>query len=139
MIWLSGILGIAALGFLATAVAGLRTARRALDRAAVLEVLLTDATDRLAEMEDRLAAVQERQHGIAGELDRLNLRQASSDGGKSRHGFDEAIALTRHGADTRELVDACGLSVGEARLIKVLYGRSEETADRNTSSASESH
>lgn len=138
MIWLSVILGIAALGLAATAVAGLRTARRAMDRAAVLEVLLTDAADRLAEVDAGLAAVLERQRSIAGELDRLNLRQARSDSDPNRHGFDEAIALTRHGADTRELVDTCGLSVGEARLIKVLYGRSQETAQGNISSASES-
>ena len=35
----------------------------------------------------------------------------------------QAIALSRHGATTRQLIDTCELSQGEAHLIQTLYGQ----------------
>jgi Skp family chaperone for outer membrane proteins len=88
------------------------------------------ATD-LATAATRLAFVEERLAGTAAELTELRLRL---DQGMSQRpaaasaGFRQAIALSRHGATTRQLIDTCGLSQGEAHLIQTLYGRPEPDA-----------
>lgn len=73
------------------------------------ELLLADATSE---------AVQLRQR-----VDQLASRQDAATGGNTRNGLRQAIALSRHGATARQLVDTCGLSQGEAHLVQTLYGR----------------
>ena len=41
-----------------------------------------------------------------------------------RPSLREAVALSRHGATTEELVATCRIGQGEARLIQMLYGES---------------
>lgn len=57
-------------------------------------------------------------------VDELTSRQESTTSTNNRNGLRQAIALSKHGATTRQLIDTCGLSQGEAHLIQTLYGRS---------------
>jgi hypothetical protein len=76
------------------------------------ELLLADATSEATHLRQR--------------IDQLTLRQDSLAAGNSRSGLRQAIALSRHGATTRQLVDTCGLSQGEAHLVQSLYGRTPD-------------
>ncbi|MBL8200149.1 MAG: DUF2802 domain-containing protein [Chromatiales bacterium] len=73
------------------------------------ELLLADATSEAAQLRQR--------------VDQLTSRQDALSTGNTRSGLRQAIALSRHGATTRQLVDTCGLSQGEAHLVQTLYGR----------------
>ncbi len=73
------------------------------------ELLLADATSEATQLRQR--------------VDLLTSRQESLSAGNSRSGLRQAIALSKHGATTRQLVDTCGLSQGEAHLVQTLYGR----------------
>jgi len=73
------------------------------------ELLLADATSEAAQLRQR--------------VDQLTSRQDSMSAGNARSGLRQAIALSKHGATTRQLVDTCGLSQGEAHLVQTLYGR----------------
>ena len=73
------------------------------------ELLLADATSEATQLRQR--------------VDQLAARQDSLTAGHSRSGLRQAIALSKHGATTRQLVDTCGLSQGEAHLVQTLYGR----------------
>ncbi len=73
------------------------------------ELLLADATSEATQLRQR--------------VDLLTSRQDSLSAGNARSGLRQAIALSKHGATTRQLVDTCGLSQGEAHLVQTLYGR----------------
>ena len=73
------------------------------------EQLLADSTSEAGQLRQRLEQVMTRQETIAA--------------GAARSGLRQAIALSKHGATTRQLVDTCGLSLGEAHLVQTLYGR----------------
>jgi len=79
----------------------------------------------LARQRSALAALERRHAKLAERLDRETLRRGRGDS-VARQGFDEAIALSRRGAATDELVTACGLQHGEAQLIRRLYGARPE-------------
>ena len=73
------------------------------------ELLLADATGEIDQLRQR--------------LEQLTSRQEALSAGNSRGGLRQAIALSKHGATTRHLIDTCSLSQGEAHLIQTLYGR----------------
>jgi hypothetical protein len=73
------------------------------------ELLLADATSETARLRQR--------------VDQLTSRQENISTGNSRTSLRQAIALSKHGATTRQLIDTCSLSHGEAHLIQNLYGR----------------
>ena len=77
---------------------------------------LTDVL--LAETTAELSLLKQR-------AEQLTTRQDATAATAVRSGFRQAIALSRHGATTRQLIDTCGLSQGEAHLIQTLYGRPE--------------
>lgn len=106
----------------ALVVAGLAAAgsRR---RATRLADALADAGHRLAASELLLAETTAELSQARTRLEQLTVRQESSAAAGVRSGFRQAIALSRHGASTRQLIDSCGLSQGEAHLIQTLYGR----------------
>lgn len=82
------------------------------------ELLLADASSETTQLRQR--------------VDQLTSRQESLTTSNSRSGLRQAIALSQHGATTRQLVDTCGLSQGEAHLVQTLYGRApvqSQTAD----------
>jgi hypothetical protein len=73
------------------------------------ELLLADATSEATQLRQR--------------VDQLASRQEALSTGNSRSGLRQAIALSKHGATTRQLIETCALSQGEAHLIQNLYGR----------------
>ncbi|MEZ5565109.1 MAG: DUF2802 domain-containing protein [Gammaproteobacteria bacterium] len=73
------------------------------------ELMLADTTSEAAQLRQR--------------VDQLSVRQDSQVAGNSRSTLRQAIALSKHGATTRQLVETCSLSQGEAHLIQTLYGR----------------
>jgi hypothetical protein len=90
---------------------------------------------RLAELEARqlalaaeLHAANERSQSLAAQIGQINLELGRVDGAGLRLGLREAIALSRRGADSRELVHTCGIGDGEARLIALMHGRRALTA-----------
>lgn len=78
-------------------------------RLQTVELLLADATSETARLYQRVEQLMAKQDSITADNSRSTLRQA--------------IALSKHGASTRQLIDACSLSQGEAHLIQNLYGR----------------
>jgi hypothetical protein len=85
--------------------------------------------DRLDELTRRLQATELLLVDTANEagqlrqrVDQLASRQESLSTGNSRSGLRQAIALSKHGATTRQLIETCALSQGEAHLIQNLYG-----------------
>lgn len=100
------------------------------ERAALAGAL--DASRRLTEAAQ--AAVTELRTEVATlrhQLEQLEHRQERLSSAGSHSGFRQAIALCRHGASTRELVDSCGLSEGEAQLVYSLYGRMTATTTQD--------
>lgn len=80
----------------------------------------------LAMASARLAATEELLARTRAELVQLQARVDQSLARRETPGtaaFRQAIALSKHGATTRQLIDTCGLSQGEAHLIQTLYGR----------------
>ena len=73
------------------------------------ELLLVDTAAEAAQLRQRLEQLASRQEIL------------STD--HSRSGLRHAIALSKHGATTRQLIETCSLSQGEAHLIQSLYGR----------------
>lgn len=78
-------------------------------RLQAMELLVANATSEAALLRQR--------------VDQLSTRQESQAAGNARTSLRQAIALSRHGATTRQLIDTCSLSQGEAHLIQTLYGR----------------
>ena len=107
-------------GLLAGSVRRTRLARRVHD----MELQLAEAVARLGAAELALGEYATESEnlrrdvaGIGERHDRLAATRAHN------NGLRQAIALSRHGATTRQLVDTCGLSQGEAHLVQTLYGR----------------
>ena len=56
------------------------------------------------------------------QLDAVFQRQEQIELTPSRPLYEDAVALVRQGASTERLMDACGLSRGEADLVRSLHG-----------------
>lgn len=54
-------------------------------------------------------------------LDRMILTQGQMEQPEENPGYQAAIDLTREGADNEVLMNTCGLTRGEAHLIRNLY------------------
>lgn len=80
------------------------------ERAAATDSLLAETTADLAQLRQRAGQLSQRQETAV------------------RNGLRQAIALSRHGATARQIMDTCGLSQGEVHLIHTLYGRSHQAA-----------
>jgi len=77
-----------------------------------------------------LGALQARLDATAAavaQLDERLERQAQS-GGAAAPGYQIAIRLARGGASREELVSSCGLSSGEAELVRRLHGAAHSAA-----------
>ena len=111
---LLALLAIAALGLAAT-----RQKRRlkalatrhdeAMDRMQAIEILLANSTSEASLLRQRFEQLATRHENSVSSSAKTSLRQA--------------IALSKHGATTRQLIDTCELSQGEAHLIQTLYGQ----------------
>lgn len=126
MMWLPVMTCIVVLGVAVYAWGARRTARQAADYSAELEVLLINMSERLVEMETAFTTLRGESTALCSRVDRLGLRQGRLETVTGKPGFNEAIAFARHGANARELINTCGLSHGEARLVQVLYGSDSE-------------
>lgn len=84
---------------------------------------LADLCTRLQTMELMVAEATSEASQLRQRVDQLSTRQDNQAAGNARSTLRQAIALSRHGATTRQLIDTCSLSQGEAHLIQTLYGR----------------
>lgn len=84
------------------------------------------ATAGIAEL--RAAAAEAALAALAGRLQELQAERERAGAIGARPGLRQAVALSRHGASTDELVTACRIGQSEARLIQMLYG-SPKAAD----------
>lgn len=121
--WLIIALAVATTVSIGLAVAALviaHNARRQLESCAAavtqLEQAMQSAAAIFAESDERMSAAYQ-------QIDRLTQRQGTLDAAGSQPGFQQAIALTQRGASLDELVEICGVSQGEARLIQTMYAQ----------------
>lgn len=95
-----------------------REAREAQAAAAAMaeriEAIEQTLTERVTHVEAQLA---ERRHAIDT---------------RTRPGLREAVALSRHGASTDELVSTCRIGRSEAQLIQLLHGATRDVATPTT-------
>ena len=75
----------------------------------------------IADLESALAATAAQLQALVAERERAGAVP-------TRPSLREAVALSRHGATTEELVATCRIGEGEARLIQMLYGESRPVA-----------
>ena len=114
-------LSIGAVCFAGCLLHALRVTRRDLGAQAA------DAEARIQSLEAHVRAATELNRCSAAQIDALLIRLARIEKGSIKRDFDEAIDLSRSGADEKELENTCGLSLGEARLIRTLYGTTGST------------
>jgi hypothetical protein len=110
---------LAVLAISALSIAGVRQKRRlkslegrhdeAMDRLQAIELLLADSTSEASLLRQR--------------IEQLGVRQENTVSSSARNSLRQAIALSRHGATTRQIIDTCELSQGEVHLIQTLYGQ----------------
>lgn len=98
------------------------SARRTRKRMSAFETALRQVGDRIDEGRTQFTLIDRRIDAVFEQLDRMNMRQTRLDSLAGKVGFEEAKELTRRGADASELISACGLNGGEARLVRTLYG-----------------
>jgi predicted negative regulator of RcsB-dependent stress response len=72
----------------------------------------------------RLAALEARVDAVAITMTRLDERfeRQGPPGASASQGYQIAIRLARGGASRDELMTSCGLSLGEAELVRRLHG-----------------
>jgi hypothetical protein len=112
--------GLLAAAALLVAHAAIRQARAAGSSAAL-------SAQRLAEIEVAL-------NEVTGQLRTLLAENERAAAAPTRPSLREAVALSRHGASTEELVATCRIGQSEARLIQMLYGAARPAADPGRSS-----
>lgn len=119
--WLVAIAAGAFAGTLLLALAGLIAARSARKSAREARVIAELASARLTTAETELAETAMKLADIIAERECTTALP-------TRPGLREAVALSRHGASTDELVSTCRIGQSEARLIQMLYGTSRAPA-----------
>ena len=80
------------------------------------------AQAQLTVLQSLRAQEQARMDARSDQINQLNVRLAHLEGQSSRQGFKEAIALSQHGASADQISESCGLSQGEAQLVRALHG-----------------
>lgn len=103
------------------------TAFRQKRRLSSLEGRHHDAMDRLQAIELLLADSTSESSLLRQRVEQLGMRQENTMSSTAKTSLRQAIALSRHGATTRQLIDTCELSQGEAHLIQTLYGQAAGT------------
>lgn len=117
------ILGLAAVTMSGIAMLALRRAREAGALCVNLELLVIDADQRISDMETRIMRLTKVGKEAGHRIDRLAVEQGRLAPDAGGDGFGEAIALIEHGASAEQLIDTCGISAAEARLVETLYGQ----------------
>lgn len=93
-----------------------RRLRAAEDSVSQLEQAMQSAANIFAESDRRMSAACE-------QINQLTVKQGKLDASKGKAGYQQAIALSKRGADIAELIETCGVSQGEARLILTMYAK----------------
>lgn len=110
------------------AIAALISASRARRRLRDFENSLNSLEQSMHSAANIFAETDIRMNAACAQINQLARRQGSLDAATGQSGFKQAIALTRRGASVDELIDTCGISQGEARLIRTMYGEVAEAA-----------
>lgn len=92
-------------------------------RLTALEVRYDESQDRLQTIELLLANATSEVSLLRQRVEEQVIRQENTLTGGAKTSLRQAIALSKHGATTRQLIDTCELSQGEAHLIQTLYGQ----------------
>lgn len=103
----------------ALAVSAIRQKRRM----KLLEARCDDSQDRMQAIEILLASSTSEASLLRQRVEQMVMRQENTMSSSARTSLRQAIALSKHGATTRQLIDTCELSQGEAHLIQTLYGQ----------------
>ncbi len=82
-----------------------------------------ESQDRLQTIELLLANTTSEASLLRQRVEQQVVRQENTLTGSAKTSLRQAIALSKHGATTRQLIDTCELSQGEAHLIQTLYGQ----------------
>jgi hypothetical protein len=106
---------------MALALLSWRQARLAAGRAAALADALAVALEGALAAEEAQARLGEAIGVLRGRVDRLILRQGRLESTANVPGYQAAIDLTRDGADDELLMSSCGITRGEAHLIRNIY------------------
>ncbi len=104
------------------ALGALLSARRARRRLTGVEQSLAGLEQSMQSAATLFAESDMRMNAACEQISQLARRQGSLDAATGQSGFKQAIALTRRGASVDEIMDTCGISQGEARLISTMYG-----------------
>ena len=104
------------------ALLALSAAQRARRRLSDFEASLSNLEQAMKSAAAIFAESDMRMNAACEQINQLAVRQGTLDAATGQAGFKQAIALTRRGASLSELMDTCGVSHGEARLIQTMYG-----------------
>ena len=104
------------------ALLALVAAQRARKRLRNFEGSLTGLEQAMKSAANIFAESDMRMNAACQQISQLAVRQGTLDAAGGQAGFKQAIALSRRGASPSELMDTCGVSQGEARLIETMYG-----------------
>ncbi|MBT8422854.1 MAG: DUF2802 domain-containing protein [Gammaproteobacteria bacterium] len=103
------------------AIWALLAAARAKRRMNQLAESLTALEQSMQSAANIFAETDLRMNAACAQIGQLAKRQGTLDAAAGQAGFKQAIALSRRGASVSEIVDTCGVSHGEARLICTMY------------------
>jgi len=123
------VLGMVAVAMLGTAMLAVRRAHQARAHCADLELRIADADEQLSEVVMQVSHLLKSDRQTAGRVDRLSADQGRLAAVSRETGFSEAIALIQQGASAEQLINTCGISGAEARLVERLYGTAKEEHD----------
>lgn len=112
-----GLLALATVSALGLSVIRLKRRMKA------LEARWDDSQDRLQTIEILLADTTSEASLLRQRVEQRVIRQENTVSNSAKTSLRQAIALSKHGATTRQLIDTCELSQGEAHLIQTLYGQ----------------
>jgi hypothetical protein len=110
------------LGAVILALAGLWAARLANRRARRVQAGLDAAVAHSAQLEAMLVTATAQLQELLAERERTAALP-------TRPSLREAVALSRHGASTEELVSTCRIGQSEAHLIQMLYGAARQASE----------
>ena len=123
-------LGVVTLLSFVLAIAALMIGRRARRRLETFEASVTQLEQAMQSAANIFAESDMRMNAACEQIDQLTVQQGTIAAATGQSGFQQAIALSRRGATAAELVDVCGVSQGEARLIRTMYGPAAESEAR---------
>lgn len=126
------LLGLVAATMSIVAFAALYLARRANSYCLDLEILVIDADQKIADLENQVFNLIKEAEQLVGQFHLLAADSGRQESQTGHAGFSEAIALIQHGANIEQLISTCGISRAEAQLVETLYGQNNLSAAGNS-------